>query len=63
MVVLLSDYRKKPESPREIDPNNVVEEGDHYWTCSCGHELFFITRDGALCSECGAPQNWNYDNT
>lgn len=26
---------------------------DDLWTCQCGNDLFFVTRDGIYCPNCG----------
>lgn len=31
---------------------------DPHWTCQCGNQLFYITRDGAYCPACGDFQAW-----
>ena len=33
----------------------VVKEGDH-WSCGCGNDLFYITRDAIYCPACGNDQ-------
>lgn len=34
---------------RLCEPDSGVET----WVCKCGSELFYLTRDGALCVKCG----------
>lgn len=31
----------------------VIREGAH-WHCNCGNDLFYMTRNGPYCPQCGA---------
>lgn len=37
----------------EEDSNCILEEDDVVWRCNCSSHLFFLTPDGAKCSNCG----------
>jgi hypothetical protein len=43
------------ESNRAIMANPVAP--DIAWLCNCGSFLFFVTKDGCMCRECGLYAN------
>lgn len=36
---------------------NYVDPPGDRWECKCGCQLFFVTMDGLLCSNCGVSQS------
>lgn len=36
----------------------VVLRNTEHWTCACGNNLFYITKDGTYCPNCGAWQTF-----
>lgn len=41
----------------DLEVRHVPEE---YWECPCDCFLFFITREGLQCPECGRMQNFDH---
>ena len=37
----------------EEDPKDILPVGCEVWQCNCSSHLFFLTPDGAMCSNCG----------
>ena len=31
----------------------VIRQDREHWECSCGNDLFYITKDGSYCPNCG----------
>jgi len=40
-----------------VDENDVLEDGEEAWRCNCGSVVFFLTRLGAKCHQCGIISN------
>lgn len=41
------------------DSKNLLLPEDHVWECYCSSHLFFLTPNGAKCSNCGVmAQGW-----
>ena len=41
------------EDPKDILPQEAV-----VWKCGCSSHLFFLTPEGAMCSNCGIMAQW-----
>ncbi len=46
------------KTERGIFKFTFLRAGVEHWTCNCGNQLFYITRDGAYCPACGDAQAW-----
>jgi hypothetical protein len=47
----------KKEYAEDLDYKKVLKEEEEYWRCNCGSILFFLTKLGAKCRNCGLISN------
>lgn len=56
-VIRVFNSRSFTADQKTDDPNNVLNNDEIFWVCSCGFSDFFLTPHGAKCKGCGTFAN------